>query len=115
MIEPEERDGVRLQHMVGAMRLIEQFCQGRSFNEFEKDELFQSAVVRQFEVLGEASNGISEKIKLECPDIPWRQMQRFRNFLIHEYFRIDSAQVWETIQYELPKVKSQIEKITIKR
>lgn len=62
--EGKERDLVRLQHMNKAIQLIiEQFCKGKSFKEFEEDEFFQSAVVRQFEVLGEASNGISEKMK----------------------------------------------------
>lgn len=109
--EGKERDLVRLQHMNKAIQFIEQFCEGKSFENFEKDDFFQSAVVRQFEILGEASKGLSERIKRKYPDVKWREMQRFRNFLAHEYFRIDAAQVWQTIEYDLPEVKIQIRTI----
>jgi len=110
-MKSREKDLVRLHHMLEAVELILEFCEGRNYAEFEDDKFFQSAIVRQFEVLGEASMNVSGDLKSKFPDIEWEQMRRFRNFLIHEYFRIDSAQVWTTIQNDLPLVRIQLENI----
>ena len=76
--------------------------------EFKKNELVQDAVIRNFEVIGEASNNIPLQFQSSHPDIPWRQMCALRNFLIHEYFGVDSITVWQTVQVNLPTLKQQL-------
>lgn len=94
--------------MLDSANLILESCKKKSFKEFDEDKIFQSAIVRQFEILGEASIHVSDDIKFKYPKIEWDRMRRFRNFLIHEYFRIDNDQIWTTI-IDLPEVKYQLE------
>ena len=78
---------------------------------FIKSDLLQSAVIRQFEIIGEAGSKISPVTQTAFPDIQWRAIQSFRNLLIHEYFKVDSAEVWTTIQNDLPLLKEQMKTI----
>lgn len=85
------RDPDRARHMLAAGKLIVSFTQGRTFEDFLSDMLLQSAVERQFEILGEASAHISTTTQQLWPTIEWVQVKNFRNLLAHEYFRTDYA------------------------
>lgn len=101
-----ETDIVRLKHILKAIDSIEKFSSGiDDIDEFYEDEKTQAAVVRQLEIIGEASIHISDKLKSKNDQIPWRQIRGYRNELIHEYFRTDVPKVWETINFELPGLK----------
>ena len=65
---------------------------------YESDLKTRFAVERNFEIIGEAASRISEKYKLSHPEIEWRILKDFRNFIIHEYFGINSEIAWDTIQ-----------------
>ena len=99
------KDLVFIKHIADAIRNIESFIFNKSFDDFKKDLLISSAVVRMFEIIGEASNNISDAVKSKYPDIPWRIMKDMRNFLIHQYFGIDSKTIWDTNQNDLPELK----------
>lgn len=71
----------------------------------------QSAVIRQFEIIGEASANISDELKKCEPDVEWNTIKGFRNLLVHEYFRVDVTEVWSTIENDLPVLKKQIQSI----
>lgn len=73
--------------------------------------MMQDAVVRQFEIIGEAVGRLSEKIKEENSELPWKDIADMRNKLIHEYFGIDLAVVWKTIEVDLPILKDSVIKI----
>lgn len=75
------------------------------------DNIMQDAVVRRFEIIGEATKNIPLKVKKEYPDIPWRQMAGMRDMLTHEYFGIVMKRIWDTTQKDLPKLKKQIAKL----
>ncbi len=77
-------------------------------SDFKKNELVMDAVIRNFEIIGEASNNIPLKVQQTYPDIPWRQMIALRNFLIHEYFGVDVSTVWQTAHIHLPALKQQL-------
>lgn len=66
------------------------------------------AVIRNFEIIGEASNSISLVIQHAHPHIPWRQMIGLRNLLIHEYFGVDVDAVWQTAHTHLTDLKQQL-------
>jgi uncharacterized protein with HEPN domain len=69
------------------------------------------AVVRELEIIGEASNNLSEEFREQYSDILWRRMKDMRNFLIHEYFGINLKVVWDTCKKDLPELKTFIKKV----
>ncbi len=94
-----------------AIDAIEEFVKDIDFEEFEKNDMVSSAVIRKFEIIGEASKHIPEEVKHRYPDIPWKEMASFRDKLIHFYFGIKHELVWNTVKLELPKLKARIGKI----
>ena len=79
----------RLQDILKAIDKIELYLNGTTLNQFKKNELVIDAVIRNLEIIGEASKNISPSIKKQYPDIPWAEMSGMRNILIHEYFGVD--------------------------
>lgn len=82
-----------------------------TLSDFINDEKTQYALIRAIEVIGEASAKISEDIRANYPEIPWKEMCGMRNKLIHDYFGVNAEVVWKTAVEDLPKLKLQIEKI----
>ena len=75
-----------------------------SYEVFCADEKTAFAAVTCFSMIGEAARLIPQDIRSDNPEIPWSQMTRMRNVLVHEYDRIDMEVVWSTIQEDLPGV-----------
>ena len=100
-----------LNDILEAMSAIEQFVEGVEFEEFKTDDMRSSAVIRKFELIGEAAKSVPESIKQEYPDIPWKDMAGMRDRLIHFYFGIKYELVWNTIRDVIPQVKASITKI----
>ena len=96
------RDPDRVRHMVQAATLIEEFLAGRTFKDLLNDKLLQSAVERQFEILGEACTHVSKATKQQWPAIDWQGVKDFRNVIAHEYFRTDYAELWHIAQQVVP-------------
>lgn len=84
-----------------------------TLTEFRKTPLIIDAVVRNFEIIGEASNHIPHAIKSQYPDIPWREMKGMRNILIHEYFDMEADIAWHTAKKHLPKLRKQLESLNL--
>ena len=78
------------------------FTHGMSYDAFISDEVIQSAVVRQLEIIGEASKQIPAHFRASHLYVPWSDMRDMRNRLIHAYFGIDYDIVWETVRDDLP-------------
>ena len=70
-----------------------------------------AAVVRELEIIGEASNNLSEEFREQYSDILWRRMKDMRNFLIHEYFGVNLKVVWDTCKDNLPELKQFISRV----
>jgi len=100
-----------LRDILGAMLAIEQFVEGISLDAFEKDDKTSSAVIRKFEIIGEAAKQIPEEIRNKYPLIPWKEMAGMRDRLIHFYFGIKYDLVWHTIKDVIPQVKPAIQEI----
>jgi uncharacterized protein with HEPN domain len=75
---------------------------------FFAEPLIQDAVIRNFQVVGEAAKRVPEEYRMANPQIPWRGLAAFRDVLVHQYEGVDLAQVWQVIETELPKVKAGI-------
>jgi len=104
------KDAVRLRHMLDAARRAIDFMQGRAKSDLESDEQLSLAVVRLLEILGEAAKNVSEDLRKDYPDIPWRQIAGTRDRLIHGYFDVDLDIVWQIISTDLPVLVAQLEK-----
>ena len=73
---------------------------------FMNNFMIQDAVIRQLEIVGEASRQIPSSIKMKFPDIPWRDINGMRNKLVHEYFAVDRETVWNVLNLELSNLKN---------
>lgn len=87
--------------MLESAEKIKKYCKGIDFDRFVNDEKTVDAVIRNFEVIGEAANRIDPDFQGDNPQNPWAQLRRYRNRLIHEYFGIDHKIVWEIISDDL--------------
>lgn len=94
---------------------IIEFVKGLSFEEFCNDRKTYSAVIREFEIIGEAAGKLPDKLKIDYPDVEWQDIKDFRNLLTHEYFGIDLEIVWRIIQDDLPVLIDTVKKITEKK
>lgn len=84
---------------------IEQYVKGLSYNEFVKKQMVIDAVVRNLEIIGEASKNIKEDDRKQFPDVPWNRMIGLRNIIAHGYFGVDLTIVWRIISKNLPETK----------
>lgn len=87
------------------------YVHGVTCDAFVQDRMRYSAVIREFEIIGEAVGKLSEELKAEYPEIPWQDVKDFRNLLAHEYFGVDLEIVWNTIRNDLPMLMDAVQKI----
>lgn len=100
-----------LRDIVLAMEAIEKFVEGMSLNDLEEDDKTSSAVIRKFEIIGEATKHIPDWVRERFTEIPWKRMTGMRDRLIHAYFGIDFKLVWNAIGVEIPKLKPELHEI----
>jgi uncharacterized protein with HEPN domain len=97
--------GLILDDILKAISSILEYTFDLSIDDFCNDKKTIDAVVRNFEIIGEASNVLPVKFKEKYSKINWRQIRGFRNRIVHEYFGIDLKIVWNIIQSKLPELK----------
>ena len=103
-----KRDPANLFDMLEASEKDQRLLKDKTFEDFLKDDMLQAAVERNIGIIGEAARRISEELKQEHPEIPWRKIIAQRNVLIHEYDDIDYKQIWEVATFHLPRLIDQI-------
>jgi uncharacterized protein with HEPN domain len=94
-----------LSDILKALEAIEGFVEGQSFEDFKKDDKSSSAVIRKFEMIGEAAKQIPESIKRDYPSVAWKEMAGMRDKLIHCYFGVNYELLWQTIKNRIPEIK----------
>jgi uncharacterized protein with HEPN domain len=100
-----------LEDLVESIEKIDKYIDGMDYDSFAGDEKTVDAVVRNLEIVGEASKNIPDSIKAEHSEIPWHRMSGLRNVLAHEYFGIDLNIIWKIIKENLPEVMPLLNKI----
>ena len=98
-----------LKDILQSMESIEEYVNNMDFDEFKADQKTVDAVVRNIEIIGEATKQIPLEIKSKNPKIPWREMARMRDKMIHGYFSIVHDILWETANHDIPETKPMIE------
>ncbi len=90
---------------------IQEFIGDMDYKQFKDNDLVNSAVIRKLEIIGEASKNIPDFIREKYPEIPWKDMARMRDKIIHFYFGVDYEIVWKVIKERLPELKEKIERV----
>lgn len=104
-----ERDLAHLLDIVQAAAKIQQYIRDIDLAVFQQDEMRQDAVIHRLEVIGEATKRLSDDFRNKHPQIPWRLMARNRDFMIHNYDKIDLERIWETITVSIPELMQLLE------
>ena len=104
-------ESVYLQHILDAITKVETYLRGIDESAFYRNPLIQDGVIRQIEVLGEATKHLSEELRHQSPQLPWEDIAGMRDKLIHGYFGVDLEKVWLTAIDDLPVFKEEIKKI----
>ncbi|HAO20176.1 MAG: hypothetical protein BWK80_48090 [Desulfobacteraceae bacterium IS3] len=109
---PEPRDyTLFIDDILSAIEKIEKYTQNQTFETFLKNDMATDAVIRNFEIIGEAASHIPKELQIKYPFAEWKEMIGFRNILIHGYFRIEIKTVWDTIKNNIPILKQHIAEI----
>ncbi len=100
-----------IEHILDCIRKIKEFTTGLSVKDFSVNELVQDAVIRNIEIIGEASKKISSDTKQIYYEVPWKEIAGMRDKLIHDYLGVDVEVVWRTITEDIPTLEKQIKDI----
>lgn len=103
-------DTLYLGHISDAIETIEQYLGTASYDRFIADKMMVDAVVRELEIIGEATSKLSKDFRSSNPEIPFRDIIDMRNVLIHDYAGVNTMIVWETCKNDLPALKKAVKK-----
>jgi Uncharacterized conserved protein len=104
----KKRDTIYLRHILDAISRIEEYTEGIEYENFMEDHLTQDGIIRQIEILGEATKRLSDEIREKYPDIPWKDIAGMRDKLIHDYLGVDMDAVWGTVEGDIPLLKNKL-------
>lgn len=94
--------------MLQAIERIKRYTRWKTFDDFITDDMMYYAVVKNIEILGEASNMLTDEFRSEHPQTPWKQVNGMRNYIVHEHFQVDNNIVWDVITNDLPLLEQQV-------
>lgn len=101
----------RLEDIAQAIDKIGRFLDGKSFGDFSSDALVHDAVVRNLEIISEASRHLNEETKHLAPEVPWRKVADMGNWLRHAYEKVNDPILWDTIQDGLPALGEAVRRL----
>ncbi len=99
-----------IEDILESIEKIQRYSKGLSFDDFVINSMTVDAIVRNIEIIGEASKNVPLEIQEKCNDIPWQKLKGIRNRIVHEYFKIDTTIIWFIMQNELAPLKQLLTK-----
>lgn len=119
--DPDRNYLVYIVDMLESIDHINSYCHGISEIEFSRDIKLQDAVIRRFQIIGQAAGKVPKEVREMFQDIPWAKIVAMRNLIIHDYANVAYNEVWRVIQDELPllypqlgQVRTYLEKVSSK-
>jgi uncharacterized protein with HEPN domain len=110
VISQHDRDEAAFDDLLESANAILEYA-GKDKARFLRDRLVQDAVIRRFEVVGEATKRLSSTFRTRHPEVPWKQIAGFRDVLIHHYEAIVAEEVWSVITLGLPELVDQLGRV----
>ena len=104
----------RLRHIVEAVEKIQSYVDGMSLEDFLADTRTSDAVLRNLEIVGEATRLVPEEVTTRHHQVPWADMRALRNIVAHEYDRVDLRIIWEAVHQDLPPLVSLLQEVLLK-
>lgn len=101
-------DKTYLKHILDSIDRVQSYIEDTIYDNFISNDMMIAAVVRELEIIGEAAGHLSEPFRKKHSGIQWRKIVAMRNYLIHEYFGVNTDVVWSTCKNNLPKLKAVI-------
>jgi uncharacterized protein with HEPN domain len=103
-------DRLYLEHIREAIQKIASYSAG-GWEEFSRNPMAQDAILRNFEIIGEATKRLGDALKTRHPNVPWREIAGFRDVLIHNYMGVNLKRVWNVIEKDLPSLRQAVEEL----
>ena len=107
-------EGERLLDILEAIQQVEKYA-ARGENVFKRNELVQNWIIHHIQIIGEAAWALSDKFRVENPQVPWSEIIGMRNILVHNYFGVDTKIVWSVVKKDLPGLKRQVKAMLRKK
>ncbi len=105
---------IYIEHIQDCVNKILLYTKGMTEKDFLQNDMVQDAVIRNFEIIGEATKQLSREFRKEYDYIPWKEIAGMRDILIHDYIGVDILAVWDTVKKYVPELKTNIVDILIK-
>lgn len=102
--------GLFLDDINVSLEKIEKYLEQKNYDDFTDDLMLNDAILRNLEIIGEATKNIPEEIRLKY-DLPWKKMAGLRDIVVHKYFGIDNEIIWQIVKDNLPSIKPTIIRI----
>ncbi len=110
-MSPERSWKIRVEDIMTCIEKINTYTVGMIFEKFSEDDKTVDAVIRNFEIIGEAARHIPLEIQEKYPELAWLEMRGMRNIVAHEYFGVSLPIIWRAIQNDLPPLVIGLEKL----
>lgn len=105
------RDLPRIEHMIEAIDNAISYNEGKSKEELLSDKILLHATVYNIQIIGEAVNKLTKEFKLRYPNVPWKQIEKMRHILVHDYYRVNFDFIWLVVREDLAPLRKELQAI----